>query len=97
MSDTLFKVQSWYLDQCNGEWEHTHGISITTLDNPGWEVKIDLKDTRWENAHFGDLNVERAENDWIRCAKEAEHFKGYGDPTKLDRILDFFLEQVAKT
>jgi len=31
-------IQSWYRDQVNGEWEHTSGVTIETLDNPGWMV-----------------------------------------------------------
>jgi Immunity protein 53 len=32
----LTQLQSWYVAQCNGDWEHTCGISIETVDNPGW-------------------------------------------------------------
>ena len=37
-------LQAWYVSQCDGDWEHQNGISISTLDNPGWEVPIDLVD-----------------------------------------------------
>ncbi len=33
--DLLTWVQRWYLDQCDGEWEHEWGVKIDTLDNPG--------------------------------------------------------------
>lgn len=42
-------LSSWYRKECNGDWEHTYGISIQTLDNPGWSVRIDLLDTSFEN------------------------------------------------
>jgi hypothetical protein len=32
----LNELQVWYGAQCNGSWEHTYGIKIETLDNPGW-------------------------------------------------------------
>jgi hypothetical protein len=32
-------LEQWYFRQCNGDWEHTHGIIIETLDNPGWAVQ----------------------------------------------------------
>ena len=35
-------LQKWYRSQCNGEWEHAEGISIGTLDNPGWSIEVSL-------------------------------------------------------
>lgn len=42
-SDPLKGLQDWYCSQCNGDWEHGYGVSIETLDNPGWSLKIELK------------------------------------------------------
>lgn len=39
------RIQSWFAERCNGEWEHEFGITIETLDNPGWRVRIDLAGT----------------------------------------------------
>jgi len=38
-------IQRWFADQCDGEWEHSHGITIGTVDNPGWSIEIDLDET----------------------------------------------------
>ena len=38
----LIWLQNWYDKQCDGDWEHTYGIQIGTMDNPGWSVKISL-------------------------------------------------------
>ncbi len=43
--DVLAELQRWYLAQCNDDWEHSYGVTIETLDNPGWSVHIDLADT----------------------------------------------------
>ena len=40
--NSLEWLQSWYAAQCNDTWEHDHGITIDTLDNPGWHVRIDV-------------------------------------------------------
>jgi|GEM_PF-3181522 len=34
------ELTNWYQNQCDGDWEHKYGVSIETLDNPGWIVKI---------------------------------------------------------
>ncbi|WP_407667455.1 Imm53 family immunity protein [Myxococcus dinghuensis] len=42
-------LATWFRNQCNGNWEHTRGISITTIDNPGWLVTVDLQGTTVES------------------------------------------------
>jgi hypothetical protein len=44
-SETLSGLQDWYARQCDGDWEHQFGISIESLDNPGWPIRIDLHGT----------------------------------------------------
>lgn len=33
--DVLERLERWYAAQCNGDWEHTYGVKIGYLDNPG--------------------------------------------------------------
>ena len=37
--DSLNWLMQWYLGECNNDWEHTYGVEIGTLDNPGWSQK----------------------------------------------------------
>src|ERR1051325_5953890 len=94
MINPLSDIEAWFRTQCNGEWEHTHGISIETLDNPGGGVKIDLKGTPWENNTFEEVNVDRTQDDWLHCKKDGAIFQGHGDPCKLELILSHFLRHV---
>ncbi len=43
--NSLDRLEQWFRSMCNGDWEHTYGIKILTLDNPGWIVAIELRDT----------------------------------------------------
>jgi Immunity protein 53 len=89
--DSLAWLQNWYAKQCDGEWEHTNGIRIDTLDNPGWSVKIDLSDTRYkglESAIIVDDYV--SDSDWIVCRIVDGNFDGSGDPQKLLPIVQKF-------
>lgn len=45
-------LMQWYLGHCDGNWEHSYGVAIGTLDNPGWTLKIDVKDTTLESRPF---------------------------------------------
>lgn len=51
----LIELQEWLASQCNGQREHESGIDISTIDNPGWRVSIDLNDTELEEFTFGNL------------------------------------------
>jgi hypothetical protein len=39
------RLQHWFIANCNGDWEHQSGIAISTLDNPGWSIDIDVEGT----------------------------------------------------
>ncbi len=58
----LADLRKWYESQCNEDWEHQYGVTIGTLDNPGWTVTIDLVNTDLEGREFEeakDLEPER--------------------------------------
>jgi hypothetical protein len=63
----LADIQKWYASNCDGDWEHSFGIVIETLDNPGWSVTIDLKDTNLEGKTFETFQNEVSEEQWIHC------------------------------
>ncbi len=95
--DTVKKIQDWYISMCNGDWEHSYGVNVETLDNPGWHVKIDLVDTDMENIHFTSVeygigkNSEPDSDDWLTCKVENKVFHGYGGSKKLEEIFKCFL------
>jgi hypothetical protein len=86
------RIQSWYLSNCNGDWEHSYGIEISTLDNPGWKVIIDISDTCLENKLFKNIKVELNETNWVHCYVVDGKFKGYGGVENLEEILSIFFE-----
>ena len=89
---TLERLQEWYLSMCNGDWEHTYGLFISNVDNPGWSLKVELQDTNLYNCDFMNLKLQRAdEHDWVACKKEAGIFHGYCGPKNLEELLTIFL------
>jgi Immunity protein 53 len=91
MTDFSLKwLQHWYLDQCDGDWEHQFGVRIDTLDNPGWSVQIDLVETPLSDETFNTIDHQRSANDWIYCRVQKEKFEGSGGPQNLEEILDVF-------
>lgn len=61
------RISTWFKSQCNGDWEHGNGITIESLDNPGWVAVIDLDGTNHEN-----LKIRGSEGDieWEACNRE---------------------------
>lgn len=65
--DDFLWLQKWYQAHCDGDWEHGSGIHLGTIDNPGWSLTVNLKDTELEDRKFQKVKVERSENDWVVC------------------------------
>ncbi|MDN3015877.1 immunity 53 family protein [Paenibacillus sp. BSR1-1] len=87
-------MQKWYLQQCDGDWEHQFGISVQNLDNPGWMLTIDLEGTNLEDKHMDKIEIIRNEQDWLDCWIEFDKYKykfhGAGGPNNLEEILTIF-------
>lgn len=83
-------LQSWFVEQCDGDWEHTHGVRIATLDNPGWSLDIDLAETPLEGLEQSRHCDERDQNDWVSYEIKESKFIGNGGPTNLDELISIF-------
>ena len=89
---------AWYQKQCNGDWEHSYGVKLETLDNPGWFLEIDLIQTELEGRTMPELSEGcdsehwAVEEVWIHCAIRDNQFQGACDPTQLARLFRVFEE-----
>jgi hypothetical protein len=92
-ADALARLETWYLAQCNGDWEHSYGVKIGTLDNPGWCFEIDLQETVLDGRAFAPVQIERSELDWLTCSIEDDRaFHAYCGPHNLHEALGVFLD-----
>ena len=93
-------LQAWYVNQCDGDWEHQYGVTISTLDNPGWEVKIDLPDHNPAPASYQRRETHRSEDDWCitwtEVSGEEGTFHAACGPTNLAEALHSFRVWAAK-
>jgi len=83
-------LQDWYLSMCDGEWEHDEGLKIISSDNPGWIVRINVRDTKLEEVQIPYQLVEKSTTDWYGIAIQDSVFSGVGDPLKLEFIISTF-------
>jgi hypothetical protein len=87
----LGELQRWYGARCNGDWEHEFGITITTLDNPGWAVDIQLADTDLAGVAFDEIDRRESDRQWMVCRVREQVFEGRGGPHMLGAIIQTFL------
>lgn len=95
--DLMVWLQQWYLENCNDDWEHSYGIDIGNIDNPGWMISIDLAETTLENLSFSPVEIKRTETDWIYCKKEKLKFKAYCGALNLLEAIAIFRSWVVSS
>jgi hypothetical protein len=102
--NSLQWLQQWYYAHCDDTWEHQHGITIQSLDNPGWLVKVDLAGTALESVSMKTVGQEShvnhsgitGDHDWLYCKVEDGFFVGAGGPSALFSICKVFRGWVEK-
>ena len=87
----LLGLQSWFYSNCDGDREHSAGIQIATLDNPGWSVIIDLSGTPMAGVAFEELRIEKSDDDWYHCRTERDAFRAWCGVHNLVEVIEAFL------
>jgi hypothetical protein len=90
--DALLRIQAWYSSQCNGNWEHSYGVSIDTLDNPGWSLTVDLFETNLIDRPFDEFRRGEvgSDTDWVVCRVQDGRFGGTCGKENLQELLTLF-------
>jgi hypothetical protein len=92
---SLDRLADWYAEQTDGEWEHGYGITLSTLDNPGWLLEVDLADTELAGRVYPRIEEHRSETDWIVGYVEEARFRVACGPRNLKEAVDLFLTWVS--
>lgn len=95
MTDYIKRIQDWYKINCNGDWEHSYGLSIETLDNPGWSIKFDLKDTSLESLEFSqEFQNPNNRFDWFHIKTSEKSLNISCGPENLDKVFSIFFDKI---
>jgi hypothetical protein len=106
--DILEWLENWYQSNCDRAWEHDHGITIQSLDNPGWWIQIDLRKLDQGATTSDQVLVVVGEppgpengniggDVWMKCEIKNNQFDGSGDPSQLRSILACFRSLIEKS
>jgi hypothetical protein len=95
MESTLTRIQNWYKLNCNGDWEHSYGMKISNLDNPGWDIKIDIQDTALENLDYKkEFQNPNNEFDWYFISSTESTLNMSCGIDNFEQILKIFLDEI---
>lgn len=95
MVDGFAELVNWFESKCDGDWEHQHGFSITTLDNPGLSLEVDLEGTELVDVHFETRVFDNGPDDWLSCQKSlGSPFLGCSSPKRFGEVIHCFLNWV---
>lgn len=94
--DIIKWLEDWFKSNCDDDWEHSYGVKIETIDNPGWSIKIDLVETSLENLNIEYSLIESSETEWYGYSVKNGVFFAAGDPTKLLFLLEIFKKIVKE-
>lgn len=91
-SDDLTFLQDWYARHCDGDWEHDSRVRISTLDNPGWRLWVNLEDTELAGRHIPRTRDESSSEQWIDYQCDGNAFDAACGPRGLGLALTAFRE-----
>ncbi len=91
MKSGLSLLEEWYAARCDGDWEHSWGVKVDTLDNPGWTISIDLNGTKAESKSLERLKIVRDERNWIHYWIEKKVFEIRCGPLNLTEAVQIFV------
>ncbi|MBD8696854.1 immunity 53 family protein [Stenotrophomonas sp. CFBP 13718] len=96
MDTAISLLQKWYARHCDEDWEHSYGIKIDTLDNPGWILTVDLADTEFSENLLPRNRVDRSEADWVQSEISGQRYIACGGVFNLEEMVLQFLTFVGE-
>jgi|SRR5690554_543881 len=101
-NNALKWLEGWFKGTCDGDREHRYGVSIGTLDNPGWFLVVDLAGTPLiAKTEPLPESFARSENDWIdffidHDSEGSPRFSAAGGANNLLEMIQGFHDWVGK-
>ncbi len=90
MNEDIAFLQRWFSVHCDGDWEHGSGIKLSSLENPGWSLEVNLLGAELEDVLTPHVVVERGELDWTHAWSDGRTFNAVGGPENLAEIIGHF-------
>ncbi len=96
MDENIKWLLKWLESQYKGSWQGQSVVSLGTLDNPGWILKINIDQTMQQNQAFSEIIIDRTDCDWVQCLVRDGGFLGAGGGYNLPEIVQIFRNWVVR-
>jgi len=90
MAPVPSSIEKWYRSRCDGDWEHHWDASIETLDNPGWRIQLDLRETKAEGRTSEWVKINCSVDDWLMYRAAGDKFESPCGRLNLSEALEVF-------
>ena len=94
----------WLKSHWNGDWEHSYGFDIGTMDNPGFSITIDLQETECADyppdSRNRDYEAQYQADPpaiWYEINRDADKFVAYCSFDAFDVVFGEFMEFVSQS
>jgi Immunity protein 53 len=91
MEEGLGALQAWFAAHCDGNWEQEYGVTIGTVEDPGWELRVDVVGTPLAGSELLRERTVRTAENWFEARCDGYTFHAVGGPHNLDELLDSFM------
>jgi len=89
-TDSLHPLTQWFMNHCDGDWEHDLGIRVQTLDNPGWALDVRIEDTELEG-RTADWSRRDDDSGWLHWRSTGVMFEARCGPSELGAAIEAFI------
>jgi hypothetical protein len=88
--EVLDTLRAWYAAQCDGDWEQRYGVTISTLEDSGWQLRVDIVGTELEGIEIARELTVRGDRDWLEVWSDGFTFYGNGGVANLGELVAAF-------
>lgn len=96
--ESATQLQEWYFIQCDGDWEHSFGMSINSAPNQ-WTFELETCETPLEGQLFKAVSADNSKSDWLKCSYDVSDrkIKGSCATTSLEKLLTSILTTIESS
>lgn len=96
MEKILDWVQDWFTNQCDGMWEHGYGVRVNMISEPGWHVRIELRNTPWAEKKTELVREKLPTGEIVYYEVKNGYFEAKGGISTLEILLNIFKKWIEK-
>lgn len=87
-------LEDWYAFNCDGDWEHSYGVTFIMKEHTGWSVAINVSNMIFSETNDSSKIICTPNNDNEQYQLNDGYFYGDTDSNNLSSLLDVFINTI---